>query len=82
MCVCVCVCVCTNPDGGLERPDGLFLIETAEEILLDGIPGTRQNKMRVTQEYVRVTVFCVIIIAQPVSFHSKKITQKTQSHRV
>lgn len=32
------VFVCTDPDGGLVRPEGLLLIEPAEEVLLEGIP--------------------------------------------
>lgn len=27
-----------TPDGGLVRPEGLLLIELAEEVLLEGIP--------------------------------------------
>lgn len=34
----------TDPDGGLVRPEGLLLIDPAEEILLDGIPRAKEGK--------------------------------------
>lgn len=51
----------TDPDGGLVRPEGLLLIDPAEEILLDGIPRAKEGKktktnVRVIQNHVHAPV--------------------------
>ena len=61
MCVCVyvCVCVCNDPDGGLVRPEGLLLIEPAEEALLDGIPRAREERKKISQSYINMFLWAM-----------------------
>lgn len=53
-------CVSTDPDGGLVRPEGLLLIDPAEEILLDGMPAAKKKKKKVTVIWSNCSSFSVI----------------------
>ena len=36
------------------RPEGLLLIEPAEEALLDGIPRAREERKKISQSYINM----------------------------